>query len=312
MWQARDGIPVITAAHRLAAYQAALTAGRRQKTVAVYMSAARRFEGFLSANGWAPGACPVSALDAFVAVHVKKMAAASITTVTTGIRQYVKWLRERGVALPDFAKPVLPRIQIKIPTVLDHEALSRYAMAVRSLPEPSQTAALLLPACGLRASEIGGLTAKDIDAQSGQIYFLIRDGKSAKDRPVPLLPEGHEPLRSYLTHVRPQLGRGRFVFPSSSGGPLCVRTFEKHMHRIGLALGLELTPHCLRHTYITHLSESGVDALIIREIVGHKNIATTQRYCHPSRAKLAQNLVRVDGGWMAGQKPPPADDEGGE
>lgn len=293
-----------TAALRLAAYQAALTAGRRHRTVSVYMSAARRFEVFLAGHGWLPGACPPNALDAFVAANVSRMAPASITTVCSGIRAYVTWLRARGVAYPEFARPVLPRVQIPIPVVLDHAALTKYASAVRELPEPSQTAALLLPACGLRVSELGRLRARDVDSQAGQIYFLVRDGKSAEDRAVPLLPEGQGPFLRYLTAVRPRLGRGQFIFPSSTGGPLVVRTFEKHMALVGEAIGMKLTPHCIRHTYITLLSESGVDSLIIRKIVGHANVATTQRYCHPSRAKLAQNVSRVDGGWMAGSAPP--------
>ena len=89
-----------------------------------------------------------------------------------------------------------------------------------------------------------------------------------------------------------------------------TRTFEKHMNQVGEAIGLKLTPHCIRHTYITLLSESGVDSLIIRKIVGHKNVATTQRYCHPSRAKLAKSLERVDGGWMAGTEPAEEPEEG--
>lgn len=135
---------------------------------------------------------------------------------------------------------------------------------------------------GLRVSEVVKLHVSDVRGEEG--LLLIREAKGGKDR-LSLLPQK---LKGELVgFVAGRCGK-EWLFPSERGGRLTERTvqkvFEKALERSGLMK--EGSFHSLRHSFATHLLESGVDLRYVQELLGHANIRTTQRYTHVTGSHL--------------------------
>jgi site-specific recombinase XerD len=138
--------------------------------------------------------------------------------------------------------------------------------------------------CGLRLSELIHLQVTDID--SARMVILVRHGKGAKDRLVPLAPRLLEKLRAYWRIDRPR----PWLFPGDRPGqPISgsnmQRRFIQLVKRVGLTKPCSL--HTLRHSYATHLLEAGVDVVTLQKLLGHNSLSTTARYLHLSRRQMA-------------------------
>lgn len=153
---------------------------------------------------------------------------------------------------------------------------------------------------GLRASEIGKLKLAHLDLESKVLYVI--DGKGGKDRPAPLLPPLDGILARYLTEARPRLLRGRefsYVFCSRKrGGPLGSRGVWTLVRRtLKLVLGIEDGhPHMLRHSLGFRLHEHGASMRDIQDMLGHENIATTQRYVRTVTSSQRERLAALIAG----------------
>ncbi len=202
-----------------------------------------------------------------------------------------------------------------VPTVLMQNEVRELLGAMTGI---YQLMARLLYGTGIRLLELLRLRVKDVDFARGQI--VVRGGKGAKDRVTMLPDSLREPLQQYLVGVRqwherdlvdgygsvhlpPGLARKypnacrewgwQFVFPSSnrSTDSETGLTGRHHMAETGLQRSIKealrrttLTKsascHTLRHSFATHLLESGVDIRSVQDLLGHKNVATTQIYTH--------------------------------
>ena len=150
---------------------------------------------------------------------------------------------------------------------------------------------------GLRLGEGLRLKIGDIDAARHRVH--IRNAKGNKDRFVPLPDTTLETLRRFWSvHRNPVL-----LFPNRKGGLKGSYTATTPLDRSGVQTTLrkvvetcgikkKITPHCLRHSYATHLIESGVDLLEVQKILGHRSIVTTSKYTHLT-SHTAKNTDRV-------------------
>jgi integrase/recombinase XerC len=144
--------------------------------------------------------------------------------------------------------------------------------------------------CGLRASELVGLDLEDVNFEAKWVRTI---GKGDKERQVPLGRKARRALETYLSR-RMELVSGETpegaLFLNYRGGRLTTRSlrrlFKQHLLRAGLDVGI--TPHGLRHSFATHLLDSGADLRGIQELLGHANLATTQRYTHVSVDRLME------------------------
>jgi site-specific recombinase XerD len=139
-------------------------------------------------------------------------------------------------------------------------------------------------ACGLRASEVLALRVQDID--SSRMLLWVRHGKGAKDRGVPLSPALLEALRAHWQRLRPT----DWLFPGQTPtGQRSLGALQRTVRRAVLAAGFtkKVSLHTLRHSYATHLLESGVDLLTIQRLLGHRDLQTTARYVHVTAPRLA-------------------------
>jgi len=128
---------------------------------------------------------------------------------------------------------------------------------------------------------------------------VVRQGKGAKDRLVPLSARLLDELRASWRLQRPR----PWLFPGGRPGRhLTAAGVQRLIRRAAQRAGLSkpVSPHTLRHSYATHLLEAGCDLLTIQRLLGHKNLQTTARYLHVSAQHLGRAPSLLD--WVA--RPP--------
>ena len=168
-----------------------------------------------------------------------------------------------------------PRRKRRQPVVLSREEVARLLKAIRNMKH--RTVAMTLYGAGLRLSEALGLELEDID--SDRMVITVRHGKGDRDRQVILSTVLLEALRTYWRAYRPW----HCLFPGQDAAhPLVGRTVQRAVKAAGRHAGIAkpVTPHVLRHTFATHLLESGTDLRMIQTLLGHRSLRTTAIYTH--------------------------------
>lgn len=142
----------------------------------------------------------------------------------------------------------------------------------------------VLYATGMRVGELCGLRLADVDLDAGVIRVV---GKGDRERVVLAGDPAIYALGKYLEHARPALASvkcydGDVVFLGERGSPIDPRQVRRIVDRQARAVvgGEGMSPHTLRHTFATHLLARGADLRSVQELLGHKNVATTQVYTH--------------------------------
>jgi integrase/recombinase XerC len=141
----------------------------------------------------------------------------------------------------------------------------------------------LIYGCGLRISEALSITKNDLDGD----YLSVR-GKGNKVRSVPIIDSVKEVIQSYLEHCPCIIEKDQPIFLGKRGKPLNVSVFQYQIRKIRKNLGLSssTTPHAFRHSFATHLLSNGADLRAIQELLGHKNLSTTQIYTAVDTRKI--------------------------
>ena len=148
---------------------------------------------------------------------------------------------------------------------------------------------LLFYYTGMRRSEVMGLMVSSFDREGSLLRVL---GKGNKERLIPVNGELAEEMMSYLAEREntAPADAGDYFFLTDGGKPLYAnyvyRLVRDHLARVSTAT--KKSPHVLRHTFATHLLNSGADLNAIKEILGHANLSATQIYTHNSFEKLKQ------------------------
>lgn len=174
-----------------------------------------------------------------------------------------------------------PRRQHKLPNVLSKEEVKAILEAPKNLKHQAMLS--LIYACGLRRSELLNLKPGDVDSKRGMLTIL--NAKGRKDRLVPLSNKVLEMLRSYYKAYRPK----DWLFEGQENG---IRYSEQSLQSVlkqavvKAGINKPVTLHWLRHSYATHLLESGTDLRYIQELLGHKSSKTTEIYTHVSDNSL--------------------------
>ncbi len=184
-----------------------------------------------------------------------------------------------------------PEKPVQLPKVLSEQELERLFRAVSNLKHK----AILLTAfsCGLRVGEVTRLKVRDLDIDRMQVF--IERSKGKKDRYVMLSPILRDVLESYkiLFSVNPA---GYLFEGQKPGDPYSTRSAQTIFNRAVKDAGIQkdVTFHVLRASFATHLLEKGVDIKYIKELLGHFDIKTTERYLHVAREKLVHIQSPLD------------------
>jgi len=184
-----------------------------------------------------------------------------------------------------------PKKHLILPKVLGEEELRRLFAAANNLKHK----AILFAAysAGLRVSEVINLRLQDIDRERKQLFVYCSKGK--KDRYVALSPLLLDILESYYKMWQPK--PTNYLFEGDEPGrPYSIRSAQIIFHNAKQKAGINKTIsfHGLRHSFATHMLEKGVDVKYIKEILGHFNIKTTERYLHIKRETLVNIVSPLD------------------
>jgi site-specific recombinase XerD len=157
---------------------------------------------------------------------------------------------------------------------------------IAALQRPDyQICCSLMLALGLRIGDVVPLTVKSVDATQMIVRVI---GKRNKERVLPLPETLLVALRRFwCTHRHP-----RWLFPNGRAtAPICVKSLRKAFNEARDSLGIptNITPHCLRHGFATHLLENGVDIRIVQMLLGHASLRSTEIYTHLTKP-MCDNL----------------------
>lgn len=174
-----------------------------------------------------------------------------------------------------------PRREKKLPNVLSKEEIKSILDVSSNIKHKAMLS--LIYACGLRRSELLNLKPTDIDSK--RHLLIIRNSKGKKDRVVPISDKLIELLRAYYKNYKPKI----WLFEGQKSGEQYSETsLQKVLQNAVKTVGIKkpVTLHWLRHSYATHLLESGTDIRYIQELLGHKSSRTTEIYTHVSEKSL--------------------------
>lgn len=176
-----------------------------------------------------------------------------------------------------------PSPPTKLPVVLSQNQVKDLLGALELLVV--RTIVMVLYATGLRISAACGLKTSDIDAERMLVRFVDKGGKQ---RQTVLSPVLLARLRSYWAVERPA---PPYLFTnklSKDGRPVHPEKVQQAVRKAALAVGIEarVTPHVLRHSFATHLLESGTELTVIQHLLGHQKLRTTTRYAQVSTRML--------------------------
>ena len=165
-----------------------------------------------------------------------------------------------------------PRVSKKLPEVLSREEVRRLIRGARSLRD--KTLLSVAYSTGARVGEVMGLRLSDIDRAQGLIH--IRCGKGAKERRALLSQKLLVLLERFWKEYRPK----DYLFSNADGEPLGEGVLQKLCKDAALRAGIRkrVYPHILRHSFATHLLESGTDIRTVQVLLGHSQIVTTAGY----------------------------------
>lgn len=283
-------------------------------TVKGYLGDLRQFHQYLvrtEDSEGKPKAFPVRELDARIIreylghLHWQKIEKSSVSRKISAIRSFCRFLCQRRILPHNPAKLIRsPKVAQKVPgylTVEDCVTLIETPDLSRPGGRRDRAILELLYACGLRVSELTGINIGDIDF--GEDLILVR-GKGKKERLVPFGKQCHEALRAYLEERRsePAVQSTELdlpVFLNARGSRLTNRSVhylvEKHLRSAlrSNRLNQKISPHGLRHSFATHLLTGGADLRSVQELLGHKNLSTTQRYTHLSIGHLMEQYDKA-------------------
>ena len=274
--------------------------GCSARTIEAYRNDLFRYVNYCANHGIAPEKAAPYEVQSFIAdLSAENFSAVSVNRCLSSIRGFYRWMvrfDKRGdnpcTSLRNVKTPQ------RLPSVLWENEMADFA----ALPEtsgilwPERDKALILAmySGGLRISEAVSLSMANI---SGSLDEARITGKGGKQRYVFFSDEAKSAIAEYLPHRSARLkmagagGQKGALFINRKGRPISVSGVRWIISRYAQrsSLGKNIHPHSLRHSFATHLVNSGCDVRVVQEMLGHSSLSTTQRYTHVN----IENLKKV-------------------
>ena len=273
-----------------------------EHTLRNYSSDLEQFVHFLNPDGKkAPAILQIDHLtirEWMASLHSDQKKKSSIARKLAALRTFFQFLVREEMLEMNPAKLVsTPKLEKKLPKHLSVEDAIRFIESPdpeTDLGKRDRAMLELLYATGVRVAELTTLNIPDVDFRNQLIRVT---GKRRKQRIVPFGDPAGEAIRTYLTI------RDKFLFnaPISrrddealflnyQGTRITTRSVGRMVDKyIGICAGMHnISPHALRHSFATHLLDSGADLRDIQELLGHARLSTTQVYTHVSMEKLIE------------------------
>jgi len=177
----------------------------------------------------------------------------------------------------------------KLPVVLSQNEVTMILSVVSNIKH--KAILMLIYSAGLRVSEVVRLKVDDIDVDRNLI--MVKGAKGRKDRQTILSDVALDIFKKYIREYQPE----NWLFPGATHRKrLNTRSVQKMFNRVCKEAGIkkEASVHSLRHSFATHLLESGVDLRYIQELLGHQSSKTTEIYTHVSNKNLRKIKSPLD------------------
>lgn len=217
-----------------------------------------------------------------------KLSEHTIHSRINALKFYYEQVLKREKMFFEISRPKKPS---QLPKLLNEDELARLFNALENRKHKAML--FTIYSAGLRVSELVRLKLGDIDANRMQLF--VERAKGKKDRYVNLSPVLLDILRKYIQLLgkRPK----EYLFESEqTGTAYSTRTVQDIFHQAKQRAGImkEVGVHSLRHSFATHLLDKGVDIRYIKDLLGHFNIKTTERYLHVSKKQLVNIISPFD------------------
>jgi tyrosine recombinase XerC len=225
---------------------------------------------------------------------------ASIARKLAAVRAFFKFLAKEGVLTSNPAATVsTPKLDKTLPRIMTEEEmnnfLDRVAEAVKTgepMMKRDRAILELLYASGLRVSELAGLDPRSVNFDDGMLLVL---GKGRKERIVPFGSKAKQALAEYLPIREKVMMETRksgqtALFLNKKGDRLTTRSVARLVKKYVRLFGpnVRVSPHSMRHAFASHLLTEGADLRAIQEMLGHRSLATTQKYTQVSIKQLIE------------------------
>ena len=226
-------------------------------------------------------------------LHKQKIKKTSIARKISSIRTFFKFLEKHGVITENPAESVLtPKQEKPVPSYLTVDEVFRLLDSIdtKNLNGKRNRAILeTLYSAGILVAELVGLDVPDVDFSGKTIRVR---GKGNKERIVPIGAPALSAVQAYREALQAQKdisanGKGP-LFLNKNMGRLTTRSVARMLSKAALEAGLTVpvSPHDLRHSFATHMLDAGLDLRMVQELLGHKQLSTTQKYTHVSIDRL--------------------------
>ena len=248
-----------------------------QRTQKIYIHQVRNFLDFLQNRS--PEGGKIEDIDSYIygCIKSKNYSLSTIKQIVGALNLFYREVLKQELNY-FYGKAI--RRSYHLPVVLSVEEVQQIFKICKNLKH--KAVLVTVYSLGLRLSEVLNLKIGDID--SDRMEINIRQAKGNRDRIV-FLPESLlKLLREYFVRYKPK----KFLFEGQGGGQYSATSVQKILKKyLKLAkITKKASVHTLRHSFATHLLEQGTDIRFIQEILGHKNIATTQLYTRISKSSI--------------------------
>ena len=209
-----------------------------------------------------------------------KLSASYQNQIVNAIKLFFKTVRETKIEIDKIHRPKRAKV---LPNVLSKEEVKAILEAHGNIKHRAMLS--MIYSCGLRRSELLNLKFTDIDSKRNIV--LLKNAKGKKDRIAPLSPKILDMLRTYYLEFKPSI----WLFEGQNKGEHYSEQSLQSVLKQALQkakITKPVTLHWLRHSYATHLLESGTDLRYIQELLGHSSSKTTEIYTHVSTKSIQQ------------------------
>ena len=272
----------------------ALEKGFSENTIAAYRNDLHQLAGFVEEEAAKRGTIPPWAafdrqamMTYMLDLKGRGYAATTVARKVAAIKSFFGFMVADGIIKENPTEGVSStKVGKSLPKPISIDQVHRLLAEPAKLatPEAKRDKAMLelLYATGMRVSELVSLNLADLDADGGYVRCF---GKGHKERLIPVHERAVGAVREYLDEVRPRLARHseeKALFLNRRGERLTRQGLWQILkgYAKSAELGVEITPHTLRHSFATHMLSGGADLRSVQELLGHANISTTQVYTH--------------------------------
>ena len=206
--------------------------------------------------------------------------------IVNALKLFFKTIHETSIEIDKIHRPKRSK---SLPNVLSKEEVKAILQAPTNLKH--KTMLCLIYSCGMRCGEL--LAMKPVHIDSKRNIVLLKNSKGKKDRIVPLSTKILKMLREYFKAYQPTI----YLFEGKTiGMPYSDKSLQQVLKQSVKKAGINkpVTLHWLRHSYATHLLESGTDLRYIQELLGHSSSKTTEIYTHVSTKNIQQIMSPFD------------------